>query len=187
LDVLRLFVACDIEEPSVVERIVAFQRGVLGGLDGVKLVEPENLHFTLAFLGEQKESELDNIVHSLSKVELVGGEVELRGVGAFPSVKSPRVVFLEARRGSEIIVENAKRVREALDAASIWYDKAPFTPHLTVARIKSASRRIAGTLMLHMDDEFGVTAIGSVRLKKSDLRAKGPVYTTIQEYRAKGA
>lgn len=182
---LRLFVACDVDEPAVIERIVGFQRSVLGGVDGLKLVEPENLHFTLAFLGGQPESELEKIVRTLSKVEFVGGEVELRGVGAFPSVANPRVVFVEVRRGSEVIAENAKRVREALDAASVWYDRSPITPHLTVARLKAPARKVSGTLMLHMDDEFGAAKITSVRLKRSELRPAGPAYTTIHEYRVK--
>jgi len=186
LIVLRLFIACDIEEPAVIEKVVGFQRGVLGGFDRLKLVEPENLHFTLAFLGEQREGDLEKIVHTLSKVEPVGGEVELRGVGGFPSPSNPRVVFVEARRGSEVITENAKRVREALEGASIWYDRTPFTPHLTVARLRSPDRKLAGTLMLHMDDEFGVTPVSSIRLKKSELKPSGPVYTTIQEYHVKG-
>jgi 2'-5' RNA ligase len=185
LIVLRLFVACDIEEPVVIERIVDFQRNVLGAFDQLKLVQPENLHFTLAFLGDQRESDLEKILHTLSKVEPLGGELELRGVGGFPSPSNPRVIFVEVRRGSEIISELARRVREALDGASIWYDRAPFTPHITVARLKSLNRKLAGTLMLHMDDEFGATYVGSFRLKKSDLRPQGPVYTTLQEYPAK--
>ncbi|MEM0120479.1 MAG: RNA 2',3'-cyclic phosphodiesterase [Thermoprotei archaeon] len=183
---LRLFVACDIEDPGVIERLVGFQRSVLWGFDRLKLVEPENLHFTLAFLGEQRESELEKILHTLSKVEPVGGEVEVRGVSAFPSTSNPRVVFAEVTRGAEILTENAERVREALDGASVWYDRAPFKPHLTLARLKSADRKLASTLMLHMDDEFGVTPVSGLRLKKSELRPSGPVYTTIQEYRVKG-
>lgn len=182
---LRLFVACDIDEPAVVERIVGFQRSVLGGLDGLKLVEPENLHFTLAFLGEQREQDLERIVEALGAVEYVGGEVELRGVGAFPSVSNPRVVFVEVRRGAELVAENARRVRGALEAAKVWFDRSPFVPHITVARVKSPQRRASGTLMLHMDDEFGTTKISSVRLKRSVLRPSGPQYTTIKEYPAR--
>jgi len=182
---LRLFVSCDIEDPNVIEKIVDFQKSVLSDVDGVKLVAPENMHFTIAFLGEQKETMLEKLVKVLERVTFNESMLELRGVRGFPSHHNPRVVVVEVGRGAEALELLAKQVRELLSAASIWFDKVQFVPHMTLARLRSPSRKVAETIMLHMDDTFGKVVCSSVKLKKSELTRRGPVYTTLYEVRAK--
>jgi 2'-5' RNA ligase len=183
--VLRLFVSCDIEDPNVIEKIVGFQKSVLSDMDGVKLVEPENMHFSIAFLGEQKESVLVKLTKVLERVEFSESVLELRGIRGFPSHHTPRVVVVEVGRGAEALESLARRVRELLDDASIWYDRAQFVPHMTLARLRSPSRKVAETIMLHMDDAFGEVVCGSVKLKKSELTRTGALYTTLYEVKAK--
>lgn len=182
---LRLFVSCDLEDAKTIEKLVNFQRRVFGDMEGLKLVEPQNLHFTLAFLGEQKEDELQKIKRALDELQFEPIKVELRGIGGFPSLRNPRVVVLEVRRGREQLEELAKNTRLLLDSVSVWYDKKPFVPHITLARVKTPTRRLSETLMLNMDEEFGEVQLTHVRLKKSDLKPTGPVYTTLHEVKAK--
>lgn len=180
---LRTFISCDPEEPRVIEEVAAFQKQILSGFRHVKLVEPGAMHFTLAFLDEQEPENISRIKQALKEVRHPKIHVVLAGIQVFPATGTPRVVAAAVDSGREELSQLAGDVRSRLDSARIWYDRKPFVPHLTIARIKTAEAKLLETVFAYSDKVFGEFEISSFGLKQSVLRPSGPVYTTIEEFR----
>lgn len=176
---LRCFVAADI--PSLPGLQPVFER--LQALDaGLRPVRSEQLHFTLRFLGDTEEGRVPELIELLTRA--VEGEarftVELRGLGAFPSTRAPRVVWVGAR-GAEPLERIAARLETELTRRQISHDSKRFRPHLTLARVHQG--RMPQGLIALLEElreaEGGRAEIAAVHLKQSTLRPEGPIYTVL--------
>lgn len=101
---------------------------------------PAQLHFTLAFLGEQDGAALERARAAAAAVKHEPFELHIAGAGAFPSLSRPRVVWLGLRQGASEMTELARALRAELLRCAIPFDEKPFRAHLTVARLKSRGR-----------------------------------------------
>lgn len=151
----------------------------------VKWVAMENFHVTLKFLGSIRGNELDGIAKSLTEA-LSGVEpfdVEIGGVGAFPSVGRPRTVWVGSTSGQKEFSELAGRVDEALEKVGFTRENKPFAAHITIGRLKDD--RGAGELAAALRDSqvgrIGTIRVTSIALMKSELRRDGPIYTMLSE------
>lgn len=100
---------------------------------------PENWHITTKFIGEQPEAQLPEIVRTLGEVPAPGPlEIAIAGLGWFPNPHQPRVLFagVQAPAG---LAELARETDERLSAVGVARETKPYTPHLTLARIKPPS------------------------------------------------
>jgi RNA 2',3'-cyclic 3'-phosphodiesterase len=181
---MRAFVALEISAPKVIDGLVRFQ-GELGatGAD-LKLVERENLHFTVKFLGEISQSQAAEADARLKHLSLKGAEVEVRGVGAFPHVDRPRVVWAGVGHDHEkFVAPVAEEVIGALEGIGERDDR-PFTAHVTLARVRSDrnGQVLSRLLTSAAERSFGFTRLAALRLKSSALTPGGPVYTDVGEY-----
>jgi 2'-5' RNA ligase len=100
----------------------------------------DQLHFTLAFLGEQPESTLAPACAAAEEALADGFPLRLAGAGAFPSLTRPRVVWLGLGEGETQLCALAERLRNNLRARGISFDDKPFRPHLTIARLRDRGR-----------------------------------------------
>ena len=89
---MRTFVAIEITNHQVIDSIKKFQSELN---INAKPVESKNFHFTLEFLGEISEEMGQKVISALKTIEFSRFEVILKGVGAFPKPKFPRVVWIE--------------------------------------------------------------------------------------------
>ncbi|MCL4412782.1 MAG: RNA 2',3'-cyclic phosphodiesterase [Candidatus Thermoplasmatota archaeon] len=137
-----------------------------------KTVQPENIHLTLKFLGEIRETQ--EIVENLKKIELEKFVLEMSGIGAFPSLRKGRVVFINAGP-EEKLIELARKVDSA--TPSITTDH-PFSPHVTLLRSKvtqdfsSFAERVGNRIVQKQQ-------VGHFSLYESQLTASGPIYTEL--------
>lgn len=101
-----------------------------------RLIPEENLHITIAFLGETSDQEARR-ARVILPLDAEGGAsehtMELGTVGAFPRMRDPRVVWVGVRRGRERLSALHGSLTAALRDAGIDYDKKEFHPHLTLA------------------------------------------------------
>ncbi len=171
---MRCFLAVPISE-EVRKKIVEFQHSLP---DGLKLVEPENLHLTCKFLGNVSEVELQEIKKKLS---LNGAfELVLKGVGVFPNRNYIRVIWVGAEE-PEKYIELQKKIDEQL--ASVGFKKErEYIPHLTLARVR---RKLEDISFLEKNKEkvFGTVQVGHVDLMESKLGPGGPTYTKVAEFK----
>jgi len=137
---MRLFVALDIE-PAIRERISVFLRGVKPFAPEVRWTQPESLHVTLKFIGEQSVETLPRIQQALAAIACEPIPLAFRGYGFFPSVTAPRV-FWAGIESSAALPALAAQVDSALSTLGIPRETHAFTPHLTLARGGSGAPRL---------------------------------------------
>jgi len=175
---IRTFVAVDIKERGVVERVSNLQRRILDTGADVKLVEPNNLHITLRFLGEIPEPRVRAVIEELKKVRYRKFSMRLLGVGAFPDVRRPRVLWVGVKEGAEDLAELHRIVEGLIGRYATSREEGEFTPHLTIARLRSQRgvEKLATLLREYESYEFGVVKVEDFRVKKSTLTPRGPIY-----------
>ena len=170
---------------EVKELLRAIQTGLDRGFRGVSWVKPESIHLTLKFLGEIDDAKVRAVAGELQKaVQGIGPfRVELEGVGSFPNARAPRVVWAGIRENAEL-TRLQKSVDERLSSIGFEPEDRPFTPHLTLCRIKSAEDgRSLGRLLSETAPEAQAAfPVSSFAFMKSVLKPSGAEYTTIQEF-----
>ncbi len=182
---MRAFLALEVPEESVIRNLVKAQEELRETRADLAIVESQNLHFTVKFLGEIPESRLPEIDARLSKLALRSARVSIRGVGAFPDPRRPRVIwagippeqFGSVTPLAEAVIDSLKGIGEE--------DDRDYHPHITLARVRSSSSReaLASFLDTNAMREFGTTHLGSLKLKSSTLTPRGPIYNDVREYR----
>jgi len=180
---MRAFVALEVPG-TVLESLVAFQGEIKEVGADLKLVERENLHFTVKFLGEITEAQAAQVKSRLLGLNLKGAEVEVRGAGAFPSPSSPRVVWAGVARQDEALVSSAaEAVISSLEGIG-ERDERPFRAHITLGRMRSQrnSRQLSELLAKNRDRVFGRARLGELKFKSSTLTRSGPVYSDLGAY-----
>jgi RNA 2',3'-cyclic 3'-phosphodiesterase len=181
---LRAFVAIDVPS-NVLDSLVALQEELSATGGDLKLVERENLHFTVKFLGEIGDAQASEVLSRLGGLKLRRGVVDVRGAGAFPSPRRPRVIWVGvARESEEVIGPIAREVIGALEGIGERDDR-PFQAHITLGRVRSPknSRELGEFLVKHSDRSFGAAELSELKLKSSRLTPSGPVYNDVGVFR----
>jgi len=187
---VRLFVAVNLPEE---ERRAAYQATapLRHGDLPVKWVQAASLHVTLKFLGDVSAEQAGEIASALDAA--VAGarpfEVGLGGVGAFPSLARPRVVWLgvEPHPALELL---ANDVETALRPFGFEPELRPFQPHITLGRARQGARPAAFGKLEKLAERVVYEAVAPVRsvdLMESELRPDGAVYSVRHEALLNGA
>jgi len=181
-NLIRSFIAIDIDDPKIVSKIMDIQRELQSGGTQLKLVEPENLHLTLFFLGEQPPRIIEKVRDAMSTISFKPFTIKLQGLGAFPSIDRPRVVWIGVTEGFNEVRRIYTELRAKLQAIPLRLEpESSFVPHITLARVKFSGYALRKTLMNLKDIELGLQEVKAVRLKKSTLTPRGPIYETLYE------
>ena len=179
---MRTFVAIEISNEKVIDEISKFQSRIN---INAKPVEPKNLHFTLQFLGDISEEDSENILNALRTIEFSSFKIHFRGIGVFPKLKFPRVIWVGTDDvGGNLLVDLANKVQKVLHPLGFSSDK-PFKAHITVFRIKNKIPNIKEELDRFDSIDFGSQEISTIKFKKSFLTPEGPIYSDLGEVRAK--
>lgn len=179
---MRLFVGIPL--PGNVRKNLHGAYRLLEGVHGVKTVEEENLHITLKFIGEVSERKVDSIRGALSGVRYRPIRVEITGVGAFPSLSSPRVVWAGVGQGGDEVRRLAEAVERALVPEGIKPEVRPFHPHVTLARVKRPCDVVHRFLEENREAQFGSFTVRYFVLFRSTLTPSGPIYTELARFPA---
>lgn len=149
----------------------------------MKLVEEENIHLTLKFLGEVEKGKMAGLKEELG---FLGEEKEfeacIKGVGAFPSPSRARVLWVGVGEGADRVCEIQKQVDDKLAALGFEKDKR-FHPHYTLARFKEPDKRIKAYVEENKNRDFGSYGVDAIRLMESKLSSKGPTYSLLEEFK----
>ncbi len=185
---IRSFVAVDMDEASVISKLVEAQRALRSLGADLKLVEPENIHATVRFLGEVPLATMELVKEQMNQVKFSSFEAEFVGLGAFPNLRRINVVWVGMRTGQQEITRIFEQLEPRLQKIGFAPDRKGFSPHVTIARVKTGRMReeLAKFVDEMRDTPFGVVHVDELRLKKSILTPKGPVYSTIHAVRASG-
>lgn len=175
---MRSFVAIEISSNEIINLISKFQSEIN---INAKPVEPYNLHFTMQFLGEISQETAKKVMLSLNAIKFSKFVVNFKGVGVFPKLNFPRIVWIGTDENSgNLLIKLAKKVEDALTPLGFSVDK-PFKPHITVFRIKNKIGDISKELDKFKSIDFGTQEITGFKLKQSVLSSKGPIYSDLME------
>jgi 2'-5' RNA ligase len=180
---LRAFLAFEVS-PEVRENLMKVEEELKQTRADIKLVERENLHFTVKFLGEIPESMVEEVDKRMRTLALRRMEVGVRGLGAFPDARRPRVVWAGVSpQDLASISSSGQQVIDALEGVG-ESDERDFHPHITVARVRSPKNleALASAIRESSAKEFGSSMITALKLKSSSLTPNGPTYRDIKEY-----
>ncbi|HEV8486925.1 MAG TPA: RNA 2',3'-cyclic phosphodiesterase [Blastocatellia bacterium] len=178
-DPIRTFICIEIPE-TVKERIADLQRELKQIDAQVSWVKPANIHLTLKFLGPVAPSRMAGVRHA---VERAAGscspfEVEVSRTGCFPSPRNPKVLWVGLSNIPNQLQQLHQAMEDELARAGFARETKRFSPHLTIARVRSprgapavAERLIASTFP---GQTFSAT---EVIVMRSDLNPSGSVYT----------
>ena len=180
---MRLFVALEIPA-EVRANLAELIRQLRAVAPQAKWVRAENLHITLKFIGEVPVEKLDPIRGALSKARSDSlAKLEFRGLGFFPSEKSPRV-FWAGIKASANLKTLASEIESVLDKAGIPREQRTFSPHLTLARFESRKlpEKLRAAIQENSGREFGAFETKQFHLIESKLKPSGAEYTTVQSF-----
>jgi 2'-5' RNA ligase len=164
----------------------------------ISWVQPAKIHLTLKFLGDMDEQVIEPLRIALEWT--IGSQMSvnlpLERLGAFPRPHSPRVLWLgpseDWEKGAEAkrIAEIHGAIEQACEGLSFLREAKPFSPHLTLARIKAGERQVGAALakggVLERPLSMGSLAVESVALMKSELKQTGSVYTKLWDVWLRG-
>ena len=181
---IRSFLAIELPK-LILKKIEEVQRDLRSTRADVRWVNPEKIHLTLKFFGNIEESRIDPIFKSIEEPirNTPPYSIEVKGVGAFPQLRNPRVIWIGLVNGKEILTSFQKQIEAQLEKIGFQTENRPFHPHLTLGRMKSSRGReeMVGRMEKHREEEFGDFQVERVILFKSDLKPSGPVYTLLRE------
>jgi 2'-5' RNA ligase len=194
---MRLFVAIELSG-ELRERAAALVRRLAASGAPVNWVAPENVHLTLKFLGEVPEARLSEIEAACARAAAATAPfaMRLRGTGAFPHAREPRVIWAGVEAPAAL-ANLAARIEEELVPLGFPREKRPFEPHVTLGRKKEKPPRrpprpgreparpgpdLTAALAKEAGFDGGEVEVRRFSLVQSQLRREGPIYTTLKEF-----
>jgi 2'-5' RNA ligase len=185
MGLLRTFIAVEIphEIQQSIHKAAASFRQATGPL--IRWVPAENMHLTLKFLGDISPSNVDMLTQMLRAEADSSHCFNLRvgGLGSFPNPRRPRVIYIGIQAPAELEAL-FHRVESASRRLGYESEERPFSPHLTIGRVKQDAtatdqQKIRQSLENIRIDFLGTARVDSVHLFKSDLKPTGSVYTKL--------
>jgi 2'-5' RNA ligase len=174
---LRTFVAIELVEPARVA--VTDYLGTLRSIAGVTWARPENLHLTLKFLGNVATARLPELTERLAAATSPQPSFVMRvaGVGAFPSVARPRVLWVGCT--APALPALAAAVDAACGHAGFPADDRAFHPHVTLGRVRGFRKGSLSFLAADGARAFGSSAVSAITVFASRLGSGGARYTSL--------
>ena len=185
-EAIRSFIAFDMDSESVIKRITDVQNLLAKTGADLKLVEPKNIHITVRFLGNITPPMVEKIHDEMKKVQFTIFDVKIHGIGAFPNLRYPRILWAGITQGADQLRNIFNQLEPSLRSLGFAPDSKGFSPHLTIARVKSGRNKteLGKYVTENVNYEFGIVRAQCLKLKRSDLTPKGPIYTTLREVKA---
>jgi len=148
-------------------------------------VKPGNIHLTLKFLGDIDPLDIDNIAGAMDDAarEIAPFTLRVGGIGFFPGIKRPRVVWVGLGGDSQILFDLQRKLEDRLASAGFPKEKRAFKAHLTLGRIRDAVHHdTAGRAIQHFTRPAGQHFTADrIILFKSDLKPTGAEYSKLKE------
>lgn len=181
---IRSFLAFDMENDTVLNRLSLSQNLLVQTGADLKLVDPKNIHITVRFLGDITPGMVEQVFEEMKKIQFTPFTARINGLGVFPDLNYPRVVWAGITEGADQLKNVFSQLEPRLRSLGFTPDSKGFSPHLTIARVRSGRNKtqLADFVAKNSKYDFGTIKANCLRLKKSDLTPRGPIYTTLKEF-----
>jgi 2'-5' RNA ligase len=175
---VRTFVAIDLTE-DIREKARELQEILARSEGRLAIVDPENLHITVKFLGEVEPVQIEPIVEALRAVRAGPFEMTVGHAVCNPP-RRPRVIWCDVMDAGESAAL-AGEVDALLAPLGFSRETRPFRPHATLARVKEFHPSQCREVERMPRGPLGRFRVESIKLKKSTLTPRGPIYEDLAE------
>lgn len=182
---MRVFVA--IEIPENIKEVFAQLTALKSHLQGVNIVQKENFHITLKFLGEVKESLITEINQALKEVanEFASFSLKITYPGVFPDIKNLRIIWI-GTENTDTLKRLAKRIDEQMYLLGFQREEREFKSHITLARVKNTKNGnyFFEKIVRKFSEESPHLQfqVKDFVLMKSTLTPKGSIYSVLERF-----
>lgn len=192
MEKVRAFIA--IELPDAVRAVLSSLQSGLRPAEHpyVKWVDPGGVHLTLKFLGNIDREKVPQIMEAMARAaqNISPFQLRLGGLGAFPNLQRPRVIWVAVKGEAEKVVSLQRGIDHALAALGFPPESRSFSPHLTLGRLRERAslgelRRIGESIIATKFEEVASFEVGEVSLMRSTLTPKGAIYSRISSIQLK--
>lgn len=179
--VIRCFVAVEIPEP-IQALLTPVQTHLQPQIRKASWTKTGNFHLTLKFLGDVHPEAIHEVSETLQRVTDTYSpfSIAFGGIGAFPNLARPRVIWMGVKQGASTVSRLAKTVNLELKHLGFSTDNR-FHPHLTLARLRTATNLEPLKNILRKYDTIvgGSMRVNEIALMQSQLHPNGAIYTPL--------
>lgn len=171
----RIFISADVPMvPEIEEAIADIKKA-----SNVRPVPKEQMHITLKFLGDTDAASIPILCSELKDrlSSFSGFGLAMKGMGVFPDIRNPRVVWIGFEDPEELI-KLSDAVTEAVSSLKLRCDKKKFSPHVTLGRINGKTD-LSAILEKYREKEFCRFRCTSVNVMRSELTPKGAKHSVV--------
>ena len=190
MEQIRSFIAIELPDELRSELVRLEAQLKSDGQSGVKWVDPYGIHLTLKFLGSIAVDRVEGVTRAMEEAArgISPFRLEVKELGVFPNVKRVQVAWVGISGEVDKLVQLQKRIESNLAPLGFAPESRPFTPHLTLARLRNQAsleeRQRFGQLIADTTFEAACPIeVGAVSLMKSQLTREGAIYTRINSVR----
>jgi len=178
---IRCFLAAELPEP-VLDDLASLRARLEKSGVVARWAAREALHLTIKFFGETDEFLFQELIDAFASplgIEC-SANLGVRGLGAFPDLKRPRVLWAGLEGDVSILAKTAMQVEQRSEALGLPRETRPFKPHLTLARAKGGRsgggviKGLGGAMKKEADYEGPKFEINELILFESILQPQGP-------------
>jgi 2'-5' RNA ligase len=181
---IRAFLAVDLPEAYRIGLAAVQDYLKKSGAD-VRWTSVAGIHLTLKFFGEVEENQVDTLAAAASDITCATPAFTLgvQGVGTFPGPRTPRVIWLGLSDQTEVLAGMVQNLEQAFAPLGFPPEKRPFTPHLTLGRVRSSQGReaLSRALQTVTLPDFPELLVEHLVLFRSTLRPQGALYTPLRQ------
>jgi 2'-5' RNA ligase len=179
----RGFIAAEVPGMPALEVLATELRSASRAL---KVVDPNQLHLTLKFLGDTDEGLVPQIVDALraATADTTPFSIRVRGIGAFPNIARMNVIWVGVD-GAEPLARIGDSLERSLESLGFPRERRAWKAHVTLARVKGRENldRVRRIIESHSTDDVGSHRVDAVHLKKSVLSPDGARYSIVETVR----
>ena len=186
MEQVRCFIAVELPDELKKGLTQLQSRLKLGEQPWVKWVDPYSIHLTLKFLGNVAVDRIGEITGAIEEAArgMSPFYLEVKELGVFPNLKRVQVAWVGVRGEVDKLGQLQQRIESNLARLGFAPESRPFTPHLTLARLRDQAspgeRQSFGQLIVSTGFEAAYTIkVDAISLMRSQLTREGAIYSRI--------
>ena len=180
---MRSFIAIELSEAAK-SALAGLQQELKKCGADIRWVKAENIHLTLKFLGNIEDEIVDDVLRIIEGIckKLRVFDLDIKGTGAFPNLRSPRVLWVGVNSNADIAALQ-NEIEAGMSSLGFARENRKFTPHLTLGRFRSSQCKgpLLKKVELFKNRKYGLINVRAVALMRSDLSPSGARHSVIAE------
>lgn len=180
----RIFIAVPLD-PALAGAVVELERRITAAGGPARWIRVEQLHFTVRFLGEITPVQVALVRRATRTVAAAASPfpLTLQGIGAFPSLHRPQVIWVGVREGAEGLARLSRALDDALAPHHFPREDRPYVAHLTLTRVRDRRQwgDVVRALSAFRETPVGTQVADRLAVMESHLGRGGARYTVVEE------